>query len=154
MLNRCLASATPLDGRVLEIGNGTKRRGLDTGAMWTLDLAAIRQPTLQGDGARLPFRDGVLDAVICCEVLQYVETPELVLREVRRVLIRDGTLVLSLPFQRAPHALDKADKLFRWTEVCARDLLACAGFAITRLRPLWPPWHYYTSGWFVEARAA
>lgn len=154
MLNRRLAAATPLTGRVLEVGNGRRRRGIETGAAVTLDLSAARAPHVQADALRLPFADGTFDGVVCCETLQYVETPEHVVREIRRVLTRDGRLVLSLPFQRAPHRLDTADRLYRWTEQCGRDLLACCRFAVTRFVPLWPPMHGYTSGWLIEARAA
>jgi SAM-dependent methyltransferase len=52
---------------------------------------------VKGDGARLPFRAGAFDAVVCCQVLEHFDDPVRVLREARRVLPEGGTLLLSVP---------------------------------------------------------
>lgn len=58
-------------------------------------LAAARQhhpevTVLRGDGTRLPFADETFDRVHCSWMLEHVPDPVAVLREVRRVLKRDG----------------------------------------------------------------
>jgi SAM-dependent methyltransferase len=50
----------------------------------------------QGDAARLPLPDGRFDAVLCQQGLQFVPDRAAVLREMRRVLAREGRLVFSV----------------------------------------------------------
>lgn len=52
---------------------------------------------LVATGERLPVRDQSIDIVVCCEVLEHVDSPPRVLREIRRVLKPDGLLLLSFP---------------------------------------------------------
>lgn len=46
---------------------------------------------------RLSIESGSADALACCEGLEHIENPWLVLREFHRVLAPGGRLVLSLP---------------------------------------------------------
>lgn len=46
---------------------------------------------------RLPFADGSFDVVIAGEVIEHVPHPDLMLTEIRRVLVPSGRLVLSTP---------------------------------------------------------
>lgn len=50
---------------------------------------------VQGDGARLPFRDGVFDVVFSHSVIEHVSSAEEYLRECHRVLRQGGVLYLS-----------------------------------------------------------
>lgn len=54
-----------------------------------------RVPVLQMDAHALPFREGSFDTVILFEALYYLANPRTFLDECRRVLVPDGTLVLS-----------------------------------------------------------
>jgi SAM-dependent methyltransferase len=54
---------------------------------------------VQGDVRTAPLRDGCADAVISLGVIEHDEVgPLAALREARRILRRDGVLVLSVPF--------------------------------------------------------
>lgn len=53
--------------------------------------------TLIAEGEELPFKDGVFDAVLCTEVLEHLHSPGRLLREMGRVLKRDGDLVITTP---------------------------------------------------------
>src|SRR5438128_2513632 len=69
------------------------------------DLDAVRTaargdgvgPALVGDGARLPFGDGVFDVVTSFETLEHLDERDRFLSELRRVLKPDGVCVLSTP---------------------------------------------------------
>lgn len=49
------------------------------------------------DNERLPFNDSTFDVVICSEVMEHVFEPERIITEARRVLKRNGVLVLTVP---------------------------------------------------------
>jgi SAM-dependent methyltransferase len=95
-------------GPVFEIGVGTGaiakplRDRLDrtvlgadlSGEMLGHAQTRLGPAVVQSDVARLPVRDGVLGTVVACWVLHLVGDPLAVLRETRRVLGRDGRLVV------------------------------------------------------------
>lgn len=126
-----------MTGRVLEIGNGRSgRRGAfrppAEARSWTyLDLDRGRLPHVCGDTARLPFRNGVFDTVVCLEVLEYVGTPDAALREIARALRLGGTLIMSTPFHTRP---DTDGDLWRFTEPGLRRLAAGAALDVTAVR--------------------
>ncbi|HYM81625.1 MAG TPA: class I SAM-dependent methyltransferase [Candidatus Limnocylindria bacterium] len=51
----------------------------------------------RADARRLPFRDGVFDAVYCYHVLEHVPTPETAIAEARRVLAPGGIGYFGTP---------------------------------------------------------
>lgn len=62
----------------------------------------------EGDATHLPFEDATFDIVLCSQGLQYFPDRTAALREIRRVLVTGGRLVLSVwgplqdnPFQSA-----------------------------------------------------
>lgn len=59
------------------------------GAQWTGVTADI--------ASRLPFADNSFDAVVAGEIIEHVPHPDLMLREIRRILTPSGRLVLSTP---------------------------------------------------------
>ena len=104
-------------GRTLDLGCGSGRHlallarhgGTPTGiALPASALLTSRRftpgiPLAQASAPRLPFADGVFDLVLAWGVLFHLHPDDLLaaLREIRRVLSRDGTGIL--------HALDPAD---------------------------------------------
>jgi SAM-dependent methyltransferase len=63
-----------------------------------LDRAAARcPPAARARGEQLPFRDASFDAVVCFETLEHLPAPGALVREVARVLARDGFALLSTP---------------------------------------------------------
>lgn len=64
----------------------------------------------EGDISALPFASGTFDVVLLNEVLEHVPNEGAVLTELRRVMRRDGTLLLFSPNRRYPfetHGLDR-----------------------------------------------
>jgi len=91
-------------GRVVEVGAGecpvAAEVAARTGrAVWAVDLerpAAVPEGVrpLRGDAHHLSFTDGSLDAVLFHFVLLWLQDPVGALREARRVLARDGVLLV------------------------------------------------------------
>ena len=52
---------------------------------------------LQADAERLPLRDGSVDSLVACEVLEHLPHPEAMLRECWRVLKTGGVFIGSVP---------------------------------------------------------
>ncbi len=106
--------------RVLDIacGTGYSMAILHEGARAVIgvdaDLDAVRVasrqqgggPALVGDGARLPFADGVFDTVTSFETLEHLEPRDRFLAELRRVLRPDGVCVLSTPNANYTNPID------------------------------------------------
>lgn len=63
------------------------------------DVTTLRQSTnvACADAGRLPVADATFDVITSFETLEHVPDAEAMLRELRRVLRPDGTLVLSTP---------------------------------------------------------
>ncbi len=101
--------------RILDVGGRLQpyRALFDgrAGSYFTVDLR--RTPTLSvvGDGVRLPLRDLAFDVVLCTQVLEYVNDPAELVREVRRVLVDGGTCFLSSP---ASYPIDAAEDRWRF----------------------------------------
>ncbi|HID38649.1 MAG TPA: class I SAM-dependent methyltransferase [Calditrichaeota bacterium] len=54
---------------------------------------------LTGDAFYLPVHSGSVDIVLCSEVLEHVNEPTSVLKEIRRVLKTHGCAVVSVPYK-------------------------------------------------------
>lgn len=81
---------------------------------------------IQCDGAQIPIRSGVFDAVICSQMLEHVPDPSLILQEVYRVLKPDGCLLATVPFLFRVHG-DPYD-YSRFTDYYWQSLLKKTGF--------------------------
>jgi SAM-dependent methyltransferase len=103
-----LRAGAPRPGRLADIPCGTGYLSVRAAACgWRVSPLDI-DPTLWegGDVAKashadlnlpLPLDDDVFDAVACCEGIEHIENPWLVLREFRRVLRPCGLAIVSLP---------------------------------------------------------
>lgn len=83
-------------GRTLDIGCG--KRGLGTFANIDIEHSSIIPDNFQiMDGHDLHFPDNSFEAVSIVEVIEHVENPSQVLREIYRVLKKDGKMFLTTP---------------------------------------------------------
>jgi ubiquinone/menaquinone biosynthesis C-methylase UbiE len=87
-------------------GNRELESELKSRARWLVgvdpDLEALRDNRscdlrLKADTSALPFADGSFDFVTSNMVFEHVEDPQAILREIRRVLRRGGSLVVLTP---------------------------------------------------------
>ena len=93
--------------RVLDVGCGLGSYGrtlLTDGYAWLgaevdaadcAELARLSLPHRHVDGCSLPFADASFDAALCLEVLEHLDNPAAVLREIHRVAPRK--LLVSVP---------------------------------------------------------
>lgn len=71
----------------------------------------------------LPFETGSFDTVILDNVLEHIATPEVLIREIKRVLVSDGRLIVLVPGIKGYGKDDDHKKYYDFTELgrFARD---------------------------------
>jgi len=136
--------------RVLDAGCGTGatlvRLAAEGYAGFGLDFSATAigfcrergmERLTRGSVAELPFKDSSFDAVVSLDVIYHAAVRDDVgaLMEFRRVLKKDGILIMNLPayeFLRSPHDLANQTKT-RYTKRMLGEKLTKAGFITERL---------------------
>lgn len=68
-------------------------------------LRKFKASNLQGLGQNLPFRENIFERILASEVLEHVWDRDQVLRECRRVLKRNGEIIISVPYGKNPYRL-------------------------------------------------
>jgi len=100
----------PAGSRVLDLGGyKCRKRGAFDIASYPVrvtyaNLSRSQQPDVQTDAASLPCKSECFDAVVCSELLEHVDDPKAVLREMYRVLKPTGVCLISVPFLFHIHA--------------------------------------------------
>ena len=84
------------------------------------------------DGHHLPFEDASFDLVYCKQVLEHVERPHELLREVARVLQPGGSFAGSTSKLEAFHSRS----IFNWTPYGFTLIAEDAGLEVVELRPV------------------
>lgn len=125
--------------------------GLDISYQGLKLAKKLKIPLVLGDGEILPFRSKSFDVVVCAEVIPYTDNPYNMLREIKRVLVNNGLLFLSVenlygglisdPFIKASEIEDiirrgesKKAKYFRKEEILST--LEKMGFKVIYFRPV------------------
>jgi len=96
---------------VLNIGGGNKKYGFRHEV--NLDIVQLPNVDVVGDAHHLPFKNDSFDLVICESVLEHVENPPGVLKEIYRVLKGGGKIYAITPFLQRYHSYPK--DYTRWT---------------------------------------
>jgi SAM-dependent methyltransferase len=136
-------------GRVLDLGCGDGRLAaeLDAAELTAADVSrvALERARRRLPGARLvelepdaplPLADASFDLVLCAETAEHVRDLQLLLSEIRRVLVPGGELALTTP---ATPALARPEPplsphLRRFTRASLREVLDQLGFDVRSLR--------------------
>ncbi len=126
------------DLRLLDIGCGSKPY-LEFTQPWVTEYVGLEHEARPGVDVvgladDLPFPDASFDAVLCSQVLEHVEEPAAVIREISRVLRPGGVLFLSTHGSVGYHP--NPDDFWRWTHSGLSRLLRTRGdFAEVAVTP-------------------
>lgn len=130
-----------MHGDVIDIGGKKeKKRGifrppLSQVKSWKyLNIDKSTNPDFCCSAENIPVEDAAYDTAILCEVLEHLENPEQVLKEIFRILKNGGTLIISTPFLFPMHA-DPYD-FQRWTDTKIRLVLETIGFSDIKILPM------------------
>lgn len=99
-MRRFLHQTVSCTDRLVDIGAGSRSVSSDlkAGHIVTLDIVAMTNPTVVADVAlSLPLTDQCADAVIAGEILEHIVQSVSFLREIYRVLVPGGYLIISVP---------------------------------------------------------
>jgi SAM-dependent methyltransferase len=121
---------------VLDLGCGTSlHRGVCERAGFTyvgLDYSNPGAPML-GDAHALPFRDQSFDFVLSIAVIEHIQFPEVMLREVFRVLKPGGRFIGSASFLEPFHEIS----FQHHSHMGLLSVLQQAGFKVSYIAPGW-----------------
>jgi SAM-dependent methyltransferase len=84
------------------------------------------------DGVHLPFGDSSFDSCVSTEVLEHVADTDLVLRELQRVMVSGGSLLVSTPFFFREHIVPY--DFYRFTSFGLAAVLERNGFELVSVR--------------------
>jgi len=129
-----------IGGKCVDIGSGNspyKSYILDKVDEYiTVDNGKIHQHMFQtskekfvdADIKQLPFESDSIDTIILTQVLEHIDEPFVALKEIKRVLKKDGILILSVPFIYHAHATPY--DYFRFSEYGLRKICTDHNFEI------------------------
>jgi SAM-dependent methyltransferase len=90
------------------------------------------KPDYTWDGRTMPFENDGFESCIATEVLEHCPEPEILLREVHRVLKPGGVLFFTVPFLWNLHEVPRDE--YRYTPFALERHLRNSGFVETELR--------------------
>lgn len=92
-----------------------------------------RKPDVLADVKDLPFKNGTFDTVLFLQVLEYVDEPQKAFSEITRILRKNGTLILSVPFLYPIH--DAPYDQARYTSYFLKNVLKDHSMRIMVFKP-------------------
>jgi SAM-dependent methyltransferase len=81
----------------------------------------------------LPFEIQSFDYALCTQVLEHIRKPEIVIREISRILKPDGLLFLTVPFCWDEH--EQPHDYYRFTQFALKALAEDNNFDVLELKP-------------------
>jgi SAM-dependent methyltransferase len=130
---------TELRGTVLDLGGSRKSgyhellKGVEKFDVVNLDEKT--EPDYRFDLEQpFPLAAGAYDGVLALNILEHIYNYRSFVSECHRVVKRDGTLVIAIPFMVQVHP--SPHDYFRYTEEALQKMLAEAGFRNVSIRPV------------------
>ena len=125
----------PYKKYILENSEVNNYIGLDIGGALDYDISV--KPDFTWDGRIMPFEDNCFDCAIGTEVLEHCPEPEIVLKEVFRVLKPNGIFFFTVPFLWNLHEVPHDE--YRYTPFSLERHLKNSGFSLITINA--------TGGW-------
>jgi SAM-dependent methyltransferase len=138
-LYRNMSNLTPkLGGRLLDIGCGTKPyedmcNNVDEYIGIEIDDEGRKNHShadVLYDGKVMPFEDKSFDSALSSEVLEHVFAPDVLLKEVNRVMKMDGLFLMTTPFFWEEHG--QPYDYARYTSFGLEHILKKNGFEVVK----------------------
>lgn len=85
----------------LNIGSGSTIYGEE---FINMDIAAFANVNLIGDAHNLPLKSNSADGIVIQGVCEHIRRPEIVIKEIHRVLKKGGVVIAEIPFIQGFHA--------------------------------------------------
>lgn len=82
----------------------------------------------------LPFPDVSFDTVLLSDVLEHIPQPELLCREIARMLAPGGKLIMNVPFYYWLH--ERPHDYHRYTEFALRRLMTISGLTLLKVESI------------------
>ena len=82
----------------------------------------------------LPFSNGEFDTIILSDVLEHIPEPEMLWREMARILAKDGVLLMNVPFFYWLH--EQPHDYYRYTEFALQRFVERSDLKLVNLRPI------------------
>lgn len=82
----------------------------------------------------LPFEDEEFDTIILSDVLEHIFQPERLWKEMRRVLSKNGIVIMNVPFFYCLH--ERPHDYYRYTEFALRLFVENSGLRLVKLEPI------------------
>jgi SAM-dependent methyltransferase len=121
-----------ISGKTLDLGAGSaKYRHIikkKASEYITFDVVPGENIDVVGDALDLPFENDSFDTIISTQVLEHVAKPWIMVKEIHRVLKKDGICILTAPFLE-PYHPDPHD-YFRYTAEGLQSLFKNENFEI------------------------
>jgi SAM-dependent methyltransferase len=114
-------------GFILDIGGNIgsfdkkTMKGLKRQKYFRIDIDAEAKPNIVGDAHMLPLKDQSVDMIICKSLLEHLKEPWTAVREMHRVLKKNGKLYFFVPFMNRIHAAP--NDYYRFTKQGMKYLL-------------------------------
>jgi SAM-dependent methyltransferase len=125
-------SSKYVNGKTLDFGAGSAkyRQIIKEKASEYLAFDMFPGPNIDivGDASNTPFSEDSFDTIISTQLLEHVEKPWLMIREIRRILKKNGICILTAPFLNPYH--DDPVDYFRYTTSGIKSLFINENFEI------------------------
>lgn len=128
----------PYKDYILENSTVTKYNGLDIDNALAYDSAV--KPDFTWDGKTMPFENHAFDCAFGTEVLEHCPEPEIILKEVFRVLKPQGVFFFTVPFLWNLHEVPNDE--YRYTPFSLERHLVNSGFTDIEIKA--------TGGWHAS----
>ena len=126
----------PYKDYILNNSSVTEYIGLDLESSLVYDETI--KPDIFWDGKNIPLGESHVDCVIATEVFEHCDNPEIVLREIIRVLKPGGVLFFTVPFLWNLHEIPHDE--YRYTPFSLERHLRNSGFSNLNIQAL-GGWH-------------